>query len=195
MAPVDRAAAQLGTLRGSHTTAGLRMALAKLHHRDANLTDSDGKLSAAKIVERSPSMEQALTLGPSYLIVPSWFLEQFPGLSGLIQSTKNVARNVSVADHDMQMLARVGHRLDSGHPFKKVAASLVKNKTKNIESLAGMFEFARKHGVGDGMPLLSQPQAVIRSSGNSGRPVGPDFWDALQMGFKGPFSGNACEAW
>ena len=131
-------------------------------------------------------MEQALTLGPSYLIVPSWFLEQFPGLSGLIQSAGNFAQNVSVAEHDMQMLARVGHRLDSGHPFERIKDSLVKNKTKNIESLAGMFEFARKHGGGDGMPLRSQSQAFIRSSGNSDRRVGPDFGDALQMDIQGP---------
>ena len=158
--------------------------LTQILHDDPSIT-VDGKLNAAKIIEKDPAHNEVLNVGAQYLRIPRWFMRQHAGLEDVIQSAGNLAQNVSKIEHDGQKLKKVSRDITAGRNFAYIKDRASKSRMKNIESLQGMFNFARKYGGGLNMSLIGDTADFIRGQSNSVRKVGPNEWDALALDFRG----------
>ena len=186
LAEINRSKMKWMSLWGSHTNQGIRCVLDRIQTKDASLA-MDGRLSLHRIQQKDAALANVISHGARWLHIPSSFLNKYPGLDRIIQSAGNTTTNISKSEHDLQMLRKIATGVAAGLSFDNVQEAVMRSRPKNLEALLGMYDFTRKFGGGDGMPLLKETEAFIRGQTNSARRVALDFWDALQTDFKGAF--------
>lgn len=161
-----------------------RAILARLPHSSPELT-VDGCLSPEKIVKADPPIKEVLNVGATWTWVPRHVFQKYPGLAEIAQSAGNYLNNASKAEHDGQLILKIGTKIAVDMPFNEIKEMLLKNRSKNMESLPGMYHFLRKFGGGKAMQLAKRTSVFIRGEANTSRRVAPEFWDALGADFRG----------
>jgi hypothetical protein len=192
LAPACKEHLRYGTLWGGHTNQVLRAVLAACEHEDAGMT-LDGKLNLAKIREHDPDFGDAVENGVVWQVLPAWLLDQFPGMSEMIQAAGNASGQVAKAEHELQVLRKINNAftLLSGPDgsarvdFSDVKLRVMRSKPPCAASLPGMYSFSLRHGGGKEAALTKDTELFVRAKAGSARTVSPDFWDALAMDAKG----------
>ena len=182
LAPVEPLKASHISLWGGHSTSGMRAVHAQMPHWDESIC-IDGKLSLYRVQEKCPAYAAAVLEGAIYVIVPSWFLQKYPGLDDVIQAAGNVLQNISKTENDVQMLQKLVLRVGNGQTFEAINMNFKRTRPKNLESLPHMFNLVRKFPDKHYMNLTIQYIKSV-SKGNI-RKIAPDVFDALQVDFKG----------
>ena len=88
LAPVRKSFLEIVTVRGSHTTAAVRL----YKHGAKGVHDSlciDGIVSQSKIIEKRPSMAEPISKGLPYTIIKWQLVEACPRLMGFLARTGN----------------------------------------------------------------------------------------------------------
>lgn len=88
-------------------------------------------------------MKEVLSFGATWTWVPRTIFAKYPWDW---QSAENYLQNASKADHDGQMLFEIARLVSDNKPFAEIKAAIMKNRSKNIDSLPGMCNFLRKFG-------------------------------------------------
>ena len=182
LAPVEPLKATHVSLWGGHSTCGFRAVYAKMPHWDESIC-IDGKLSLHRVEEKCPQYAAAVNEGAIYVIVPSWFLQKYPGLDDAIQAAGNVLQNISKAENDVQMLQKLVLRVGNGQTFEAINMNFRRTRPKNMEALPHMYNFVRKFPDKQLMNLTIQYIKSV-SKGNI-RKTTADVFDALQVDYKG----------
>ena len=172
VAPVIAAQAQYTTLRGNHNTAGHRAVLAGCAHPDETLT-TNGLLDLGKVIAKCPSLEPVLMSGAFFTIIPSWFLQKYPGLKDIIIGTGNVLSNVAEADGDVQVMSKMQVAIASKTPYQKMYGRLESHRFKNLGSAQFMYQFMAKFQGAKAKELMH----YLRSTVNGAVHLPSDLWE------------------
>ena len=167
-----------------HSCLRKRAIIARLLHNSTELC-IDGLLSPEKIIKADPPIKEVLNVGATYTWVPREVLKKYPGLAEIAQASGNYLQNASKAEHDGQLMMKVGSKIATEVPFDEIKNIVKKNRSKNLESLPGMYHFLRKFGGGKSMHLAKQSSNFIRGEANTSRRVEPALWEALGLDFRG----------
>ena len=183
LAPVEARKATHMSLWGGHTTQGFRTVRAGCPHWDTSLC-VDGKLSILRVSQVCPRYADAIQNGAEYKVVPSWFLQKYPGLDDAVQAAGNVIQNVSKSETDLQMLRKLLNKIKAGQSFEQIKMAFKKTRPKNISALPHMFNFLRKFP--DEM-LINKMIMFCKnqSAGSQTRTIDGSIYDALQIDWKG----------
>ena len=170
----------------SHTNACLR---AILHgapgvagvHDDIMVA---GKLNVDLLRSEDPKFAEACQAGLTWRIISQLAVAQFADLPSLIQSASNCTGQLAKGEHEVQLMRRICNTIQVCLKSKKSACFPdVKNQILRSRPACGaaapfMHRFLIKFSMG-ATGLWDRVEQILRSSANSGRQLGADFFEAL----------------
>ena len=154
---------QFVSLACTHFNQGLMMGqLAHDHpHQDMCI---DGKISIEKVAMKSPELANKMRTGLVWTVIPSWLLDEFKWMSGLICDGHNSGGAIQRVTTDLQSLMTISEAdTDPKDPgsFNRVKMACSRNRPRSAESVPEMIGFHRKFA---GKTMLPKVEPYIRSN-------------------------------
>jgi hypothetical protein len=170
----------------SHTNACLR---ALLHgapglpgmHDDIMVA---GKLNVDLLRGKDPKFAEACQSGLTWRIISQVAVAEFPDLPSLIQSASNCTGQLAKGEHEVQLMRRICNTiqvcLKNGRSanFPDLKNQILRSRPACGAAAPFMHRFLMKFSM-EATGLWDRVEQILRSSANSGRQLGADFFEAL----------------
>ena len=127
-----------------------------------------------------------LRWGLNWLVIPSWFLDKYPGLEEAILGTGNLVNNTTKKETDLQIIGKIANKIKDGASYDDIKALMLKQRYKNVAALPGMFQFYRKFEKSrDGTDLVDETQNFVKINVSESRSLDGPMMEALAMDVRG----------
>lgn len=160
---------ELVTGRGSHGTAALRAIKFGCQAIDPAVADEQGRVSAAKVVEKQPSLKAPLDDGVMVTVMPGELELACPGLFSVLSEIGNVSNSVYRLNTALQSAVRIHqiathYGLDSDPDWDVISKQASRGMPqREIEKLPELCKFVQEWAGGADCHILKDLEAYEKS--------------------------------
>lgn len=182
------------SISSSHTNAAMRCLLHGSPGCEA-MHDGlliDGRFSLELLGRKDPVFKSACETGLSWRIISHVVVSEFPKVPGLLQSALNASGHLGKPEHEVQVLRRIHNVVSSqgAKSWPEMKGTILRSRPARAAAAPFMHRFILKMSFG-APGLWDRVETILRTSANSGRQLGPEFYEALACDPK-PATSDAC---
>ena len=178
----------------SHTNAALRC----LSHGSAGCPGMHddlmvlGRFSLELLGRKDLTFLAACQHGLTWRVISHQVVTEFPDAPSLLQSALNASGHLGKPEHEVQVLRRIYNliQIQGGKPWSDVKATILRSRPACSAAAPYMHRFVQKMSFG-APGLWERVETFLKTSANSGRQLGPEFFESLACEPK-PATSDAC---
>lgn len=107
LADIEEQSVRFASISGTHTNCALRSIAAGCVHENGSLC-VDGKLSLAKVREKSAELAKAVEMGQTWTVVSQQAVAKFgPALCSVLQSAANASNHIAAGESELQLARKI----------------------------------------------------------------------------------------
>ena len=182
------------SISSSHTNAAMRCLLhgspgCAGMHDDLMI---GGRFSLELLGRKDPIFKSACETGLTWRIISHVVVSEFPQVPSLLQSALNASGHLGKPEHEVQVLRRIYNLISSqgAKSWAEMKGTILRSRPACAPAAPFMHRFILKMSFG-APGLWDRVETFLRTSANSGRQLGPDFYEALACDPK-PATSDAC---
>ena len=148
---------QVVTLECCHTTAVLNAIRCACKHDGSAIADDQGRLSLARLEERSSEFARAVREGLEYLVIRHKVTVRCPRMCGMISRAGNLEHEANQEESPWQVLFHIhsaAQLAGANVDWTKIVAEIALQRPSMRADLPGMASFVEKCSGGTDAPLL-----------------------------------------
>lgn len=146
---------KIASLECSHTTASLNCIRTSCIHSCSIIADTNGKLSLARLEERSPEMAKAVREGIEYLVIKHQVAKKVPRLCPLLSKAGNLDHEAYQHETTWQVLFHMHAAAQApGADWSEICLEIGTQKPSLQPILPSLGKFVEKWSGGEAAPLL-----------------------------------------
>ena len=182
------------SISSSHTNAALRC----LAHGSPGCPGMHddlmvmGRFSLELLGRKDPTFLAACQHGLTWRVLSHQVVTEFPEVPSLLQSALNASGHLGKPEHEVQVLRRIYNLIQTqgGKAWSEVKGIVLRSRPACSAAAPFMWRFVLKMSFG-APGLWERVETFLKSSANSGRQLGPEFFESLACDPK-PATSDPC---